>query len=226
MSLADNLERVQESVAAAAQKAGRPATDVTLMAVSKTWPIPTVQEVVDAGQIDFGENRIQEAETKVPAMASNLRWHLIGHLQSNKVRKALPLFDQIHSLDSLDLAKRVNHIATDLGIFPKVYLQVNIADDSAKYGFSEAALEAALEEILGLDRLEILGLMTIPAFNPDPEATRPAFAALREFRDRLQSESAVGLPALSMGMSHDYPVAIEEGATIVRVGSAIFGKRR
>lgn len=225
MSIAENLLTVQKNVASAAEKAGRSADDVTLMAVSKTWPIPKVQEVVDAGQIDLGENRIQEAESKVPAMSSSLRWHLIGHLQGNKVRKALPLFDQIHSVDSLDLAKRINLIAEDLGLYPKVYLQVNIADDSAKYGFSEAAMEGALEEILGLDRLDILGLMTIPAFNPDPEATRPAFAGLRELKDRLETQFSAGLSALSMGMSHDYHVAIEEGATIVRVGSAIFGKR-
>ncbi len=217
---------IRERLEAAARKAGRAPGDIELMAVSKNFPAAVVREAVDAGQLLFGENRVQEAEGKIPELPSRLRWHLIGHLQSNKVRKALPLFEAIHSLDSLELAQAVNRLASELGLFPKVYIQANLAREASKFGFTKGDLETQLDEILGLERLHILGLMTIPPIRPDPEDSRGDFAALRELRDRLAVRSGIPLTGLSMGMSEDFPIAIEEGATIVRVGSALFGSRK
>ena len=219
----ENLELVKQKLRDAAERSGRPSSDVELLAVSKTFPPRIIQEAADAGQTLFGENKVQELIAKVPALPSHLRWHFIGHLQSNKIRKILPLTEAIHSIDSVDLATQVDRIAGELGLHPQVYIQVNIADDGAKFGFSPAECERALDSLLDLPRLEFVGLMTVPAFDPDPEKTRRHFAALREFRDRLAP--TVSLPRLSMGMSHDFEVAVEEGATIVRVGSQIFGAR-
>ncbi len=162
----------------------------------------------------------------MPALPSKLRWHLIGHLQSNKVRKVLPLVDAVHSVDSLDLARDIQRIGGELGLFPKVYLEVNLAAESTKHGFKPADLrEGALDALYEMDRLHIQGLMCIPPFDPMPEKTRPYFATLRQLRDELEKRGRAPLPKLSMGMSHDFEVAIEEGATIVRVGSALFGER-
>jgi pyridoxal phosphate enzyme (YggS family) len=223
--IADNIIHVKNLVAQAAAKAGRKADDIDLMVVSKTWPAEIIQKAIDAGHTLFGENRVQEAIEKIPLLPSHLEWHLIGHLQKNKIRKALPLFNTFHSIDSLELARQTNRIAGELGRFPHVYLEVNVAGEATKYGFSPSQLREQNDDRLALERLHIDGLMAIPPFNPDPEITRPSFAALRELRDQLQVQTGVPLPKLSMGMSHDFPVAIEEGATIVRVGSAIFGPR-
>ena len=213
---------------AAAQRTGRPAADILLVAVSKTFTAEHVQAAVLAGQRDFGENRVQEGLDKIDALrTAPLTWHLIGSLQSNKARKAVAAFAWIHSLDRLDLVKRVNSAALELDIRPKVLVQVNLAQEASKHGAEEAEafeLASAAIEARGLD---LRGLMTVPPFPTDPEDSRPWFRRLRQLRDRLVAR---GLPAgrlrdLSMGMSHDYEIAIEEGATIVRVGTAIFGRR-
>jgi pyridoxal phosphate enzyme (YggS family) len=225
MFLHDNLISVQSKIVAAAERAGRKAVDVELVAVTKTIPVEVIREAVDAGLRLFGENRVQELLTKQPDLPSNLRWHLIGHLQSNKVRKVLPVVEAIHSVDSLDLARDINRIAAELGQFPKVYLEVNVAAEASKHGFPPSKLEADLEELLALDRLEIQGLMCVPPVSKEPEDSRKHFVFLREYRDKLAKLAGIPFPALSMGMSGDYEVAVEEGATVVRVGSALFGKK-
>lgn len=225
MSIADNLARVRAELAEAATAAGRDPGSVTLVAVSKTWPASDVAEAVAAGQRVFGENKVQEMLAKIPEAPAGLEWHLIGHLQSNKVRKVLPHCALIHSIDSIDLARDVSRIAGDLGLVARVLLQVNVASDEAKFGFPVSVVKAVFAEILSLPHLEVRGLMTVPPFDEEPAAVRPHFAALRRLRDELAAQHGVGLPELSMGMSHDCRIAIEEGATMVRVGSAIFGRR-
>lgn len=224
-AIADNLLRIQERMAGACERSGRKPTDVELLAVSKTFPVEVIQEAVDAGQTLFGENKVQELLAKQPALPSRLRWHIIGHLQSNKVRKCLPLVQAIHSVESLDLAQDINRIGGELGLFPKVYLEVNVAAESTKHGFKPEALKHHLDALYKLDRLEIQGLMCIPPFEANVEQCRRYFVFLRELRDGLEKLGGAPLPKLSMGMSHDFEVAIEEGSTIVRVGSAIFGGR-
>jgi len=224
--IAKNFEAIRVQIAEAATRSGRNAEDVALIAVSKTHSPETILEAVDAGQLLFGENRVQEARAKMPLLPSRLRWHLIGHLQSNKIRQALPAFERLHGIDTLELARDVNRVAGELGLFPKVFLEVNVAGESSKFGFKPEALRTAMEELLTLDRVCIDGLMTIPPFATEPEASRRYFAALRELRDRLAQEFRAPLPELSMGMSGDFGVAIEEGATFVRVGTALFGERR
>ncbi|MEX2580337.1 MAG: YggS family pyridoxal phosphate-dependent enzyme [Verrucomicrobiales bacterium] len=225
MSIAENLQRVRGQIADAASSADRNPDDVTLVAVSKTWPAEAILEAFDAGQRVFGENKVQEILEKVDRLPDEVEWHLVGHLQKNKTRKVLPLCSCVHSVDSLALAERMGRVAGDLGIAPSVLLQVNVAGDDAKFGFPERLLREQFGAILAVERLEIAGLMTVPSFDPDPEKTRPFFARLRELRDELAEASGHALPALSMGMSHDFAVAVEEGATLVRVGSSIFGKR-
>ena len=210
----------------AAARSGRKIKDVELVAVSKGHPPEAIAEAVAAGQTLFGESKVQEAKVKVAEAASMARWHFIGHLQKNKVRQALPLFELIESIDSLELARDVDRIAEELGLRPRVLLEVNVAGESSKFGFSPEKLRAQMEELLALPRLEIEGLMTVPPPVPEAEDSRRYFAQLRELRDALQREFSMGLPALSMGMSGDYPVAVEEGATLVRVGTALFGERR
>ena len=196
-----------------------------LLAVSKTFPVEAIREAVDGGQLLFGENKVQEILAKAPQLPANLQWHLIGRLQSNKVRKVLPVAKAIHSIGSLDLARDVDRIAGELGLVSKVYLEVNLAEESSKHGFGVEQVRASLEELHGFKRLEIQGLMCIPPFDPDPALSRPYFVRLRELRDELEQRGGGPLPRLSMGMSHDFEIAVEEGATIVRVGSAIFGER-
>lgn len=226
MELAQNLEKVRARIAAACARAGRSPEEVTLVAVSKTFPAPDVREAWDAGQEVFGESRVQEAEAKIPLLPGALRWHLIGHLQRNKVRRALPLFELIQSVDSVELAQAIDRIAAELGLFPRVLLEVNVAGEASKFGFSPESLEREIDALLELPRVQVEGLMTIAPFAEDPELARPHFRALRELRDRLASRCGVPLETLSMGMSGDFEVAVEEGATIVRVGSAIFGGRK
>jgi PLP dependent protein len=224
-SVAENLEAVRRRVACAAERAGKKPGDVELLVVSKTFPAEVVREAVDAGQTLFGENKVQEMLAKIPLLPSSLRWHLIGHLQSNKVRKVLPVVEAIHSVTSLDLARDINRIAGELGLFPKIFLEINVGAEASKLGFDATSVCGQLEELYKLDRLFIQGLMCIPPFAPEVEKSRPYFAGLRELRDKLEKLGGAPLPQLSMGMSHDFEVAIEEGATIVRVGSAIFGGR-
>ena len=224
--IAENFAKVRAQIAEAAARSGRRAEEVTLIAVSKTHGPEEVREAVAAGQVLFGENRVQEARAKAPLLPGALRWHLIGHLQSNKVRQALGIFERIQSIDTVEMARDVNRVAGELGLFPKVFLEVNVAGEGSKFGFQPEALRARMEELLALDRVTVDGLMTIPPYAEEPEETRPYFAALRELRDRLSAEFGVALPELSMGMSGDFAVAIEEGATFVRVGTALFGERQ
>ena len=225
-SIGDNLSEVITRIRDAAHRVGRSPESVRLIAVTKTHPIEAILEAVEAGQSTFGENRVQEAKPKISALPARLHWHLIGHLQSNKVRLALPLFELIHGVDSLDLLSDVDRIAKELGLFPRVLLQVNVAGEASKFGFAPAKLLGAVEEIVRFERLQIEGLMTIPPLAPAAEHSRKYFVALRKLRDQLATEFRFPLPELSMGMSNDFQVAIEEGATMVRVGTAIFGQRR
>jgi pyridoxal phosphate enzyme (YggS family) len=224
-SIAENLARVRAQIAQAAAKANRNADDVELVAISKTHDAVKVREAIEAGQTLFGESRVQEARVKIPELPSNLRWHFVGHLQKNKIRHALPLFELIHSVDSLALAQDINRIAEEDGLHPRVLLEVNVAGEGSKFGFTPEKLREDLENLLALPRLSILGLMTIPPIANEAEASRKYFVELRELRDRLQTEFHVDLAQLSMGMTQDFAIAVEEGATLVRVGTAIFGER-
>jgi pyridoxal phosphate enzyme (YggS family) len=224
--IAENLARVREAISESEQEAGRPDGSVQLVAVTKTHPVDVIQEAVEAGHLMFGENRVQEARAKIPELPARVQWHLIGHLQSNKVRVALPLFQLIHGVDSVDLLADIDRVAAELGLFPRVLLQVNVAGEASKFGFPPVKLMQEIDMIAQFKRASIEGLMTIPPLAANPENSRRYFAALRELRDRLAEESGFSLPELSMGMSGDFRVAIAEGATIVRIGTAIFGERR
>ena len=224
-SIAENLERVREQIAQAASKANRDAGAVELVAISKTHEAAKVREAVEAGQTLFGESRVQEARIKIPDLPSNLRWHFVGHLQKNKIRHALPLFELIHGVDSLALAQDINRIADEDGLHPRVLLEVNVSGEGSKFGFKPETLRTEMEALLALPRLAIEGLMTIPPLAEEAEASRKYFVALRELRDALEIELDMKLPQLSMGMTNDFPIAVEEGATLVRVGTAIFGAR-
>ena len=224
-SIAENLERVRKQMAHAAANAGRAVDEIELVAITKMHPAGKVREAIEAGQTLFGESRVQEARAKIPELPSNARWHFVGHLQKNKIRHALPLFELFHSIDSLALAQEMNRIAADEGMHPRVLLEVNVSGEGSKFGFSPDKLRKQMEELLALQRLSILGLMTIPPLADEAEASRKYFVQLRELRERLQTEFHVDLPQLSMGMTQDFPIAVEEGATLVRVGTAIFGER-
>ena len=223
--IAENLERVREQIAQAAGKAGRSVDDLELIAISKTHEAAKVREAIEAGQTLFGESKVQEARVKIPELPSSTRWHLVGHLQKNKIRHALPLFELIHGVDSLALAEDINRISEEEGLHPRVLLEVNVAGEGSKFGFQPEKLRADMESLLALPRLSILGLMCIPPIADEAEASRKYFVELRELRDRLQTEFHVDLAQLSMGMTQDFAVAVEEGATLVRVGTAIFGER-
>ena len=223
--IAANLESVRERIHAAAIRSGRDAAAVELLAVSKTHPVESIQTALNAGQFVFGENRVQEILIKQPQLPEKVRWHLIGPLQSNKVRKVLPLVEMIHSVDHVDIARDINRIGAELGLHPRVLIEINLASESSKHGFTPEKIREQLEQLYALDRLYIQGVMCIPPFDPMPEKTRPYFVKLRELRDELEKLGGAPLPQLSMGMSHDFEVAVEEGSTIVRVGSAIFGSR-
>jgi pyridoxal phosphate enzyme (YggS family) len=218
-------EQVLQRVAAACARAGRDPSEVTLVAVSKTVPALRLEAAVAAGLTLLGENRVQEAESKGPLVAG-ARWHLIGPLQSNKARRAVELFDVIESVDSLDLACRLDRLAGELGRAPfGIYLQVNVDLDEAKAGFTPEALEAELPDLSALANLRLLGLMTVGRLVGTAEEARATFAALRELSARLRLRSNALGGGLSMGMTGDYEVAIEEGATLIRVGRALFGER-
>ncbi|MEY2563726.1 MAG: dependent protein [Verrucomicrobiota bacterium] len=223
--IAENLEQIRAQIAAAAEKSGRPVSDIVLVAISKTHEAEKVRAAFDAGQEIFGESRVQEARAKIPLLPSAARWHFVGRLQKNKIRHALPLFELFHSVDSIELARDMNRIAEEEGMRPRVLLEVNVAGEGSKIGFAPDTLRAQMEALLELPRLTIEGLMTIPPFAAEAEASRRYFVELRELRDRFAAEFQIGLPQLSIGMSGDFAVAIEEGATLVRVGTAIFGKR-
>jgi PLP dependent protein len=224
-AIAENLNHVREQIAQAAAKSGRSADDVELVTITKTHPAEKVREAIEAGQTLFGESRVQEARVKIPELPSNIHWHFVGHLQKNKIRHALPLFEMIHSVDSLTLAQEVNRIADEEGLHGRVLFEVNVAGEGSKFGFAPDKLREQMEQLLALPRLTVLGLMTIPPMAQEAEASRKYFVQLRQLRDRLQTEFRVDLAQLSMGMTQDFPIAVEEGATLVRVGTAIFGER-
>ena len=219
-------QRVLDRIADAAARAGRDPDGVTLVAVSKTVPADRLVAAVDAGLTILGENRVQEGEAKAP-LVSGATWHLVGPLQSNKARRALETFDLIQSVDSTDLARRLDRLASEArpGARVPILLQVNVDDDAAKAGFELADLQTDLDEILDLPRLDVRGLMTIGRLVERAEEARPTFRALRELSERLRGERPRLGGELSIGMSADFEVAVEEGATIVRVGRALFGER-
>ncbi|MDD3275806.1 MAG: YggS family pyridoxal phosphate-dependent enzyme [Kiritimatiellales bacterium] len=223
MAIKENLEIVEKRICAACEKAGRKRDEVTLVAVSKTKPAEVVIEAADAGQILFGENKVQEAQNKIPLCPGSLQWHLIGHLQSNKARMAASgIFRMIHSVDSEKLLRALDeYTAVPL----PVLIQVNVSGEGSKDGCPPDEAAALIEAANRCSKVEVHGLMTIPPFTPDPEKARVHFSNLRKLRDRLQQETGTPLPELSMGMSHDFEIAIEEGATFIRVGSDIFGSR-
>lgn len=225
MDVRRNLEQVRAQIADAARKAGRPAGDVQLVAISKTHDADKVRAAVEAGQQLFGESRVQEARGKIPLLPSALRWHFVGHLQKNKIRHALPLFELFHGIDSVDLARDLNRVAEDDGAHPRILLEVNMAGEGSKFGFKPETVRAEMEALLALSRLTIEGLMTIAPLAEEAEASRKFFAQLRQLREALEKEFDMKLPQLSMGMTNDFPIAVEEGATLVRVGTAIFGER-
>lgn len=226
MYIQDQLGEIRNAIARAAARAGRTAESITLLAVSKTFPVSDIMQAYADVQRIFGENRLQEAMEKMPQMPQDCEWHLIGPLQRNKVRKALEQgFALIQAVDSMKLAATISRIAGELGITARILLEVNIDGEASKHGFTPQQLEEEWEALTELPGLDIRGLMCIPAPVDDPQDARPAFAALRTLAEKLRERGPLPLPELSMGMSHDFEVAVEEGATIVRVGSAIFGKR-
>jgi PLP dependent protein len=231
MSVAENIARVRERIQAAAMRAGRDADDITLMAVSKTFPAHSIREAYEAGIRQFGENRVQEFAGKVKDLddLGEARWHMIGHLQSNKATKASELFHAVDSVDSFKLAEKLNEAAIQANKTLAVLIEINVGGEEAKTGVAPGSpqLEHLLSAARQLERLQVKGLMTIPPFFDDPEATRSYFRTLRELRDQIAARNLPGIEmaALSMGMSHDFEVAIQEGSSCVRVGTAIFGER-
>src|SRR6266446_10342859 len=223
--LAANLKRVLMQISDSAMKAGRSPDEIELVAISKTHDAEKVHAVYEAGQVLFGESRVQEARAKIPELPSAIRWQFVGHLQKNKIRQALPLFELIHSVDSFALAEEINRIADEDGMHPRVLLEINVSGEGSKFGFKPETVRAEMESLLALPRLSIDGLMTIPPLAEKAEASRKFFVQLRELRDGLESEFQIKLPRLSMGMTNDFAIAVEEGATLVRVGTAIFGER-
>ncbi|MCX7818643.1 MAG: YggS family pyridoxal phosphate-dependent enzyme [Kiritimatiellae bacterium] len=224
-SIADRVARVRERIERACAAAGRRSEEITLVAVAKTHPPEAVAAAAAAGVRVIGENRVQEAAAKLPLCPAHLEWHLVGHLQSNKVRPALRLFSMLHSVDSIPLLRRVDQIAAEEGRRIRVLLEVNVAGERSKFGFPPDAVAEAVREANRLPRIELAGLMTVPPICRDPEDVRPFFRALRELRDRCTQQCGTPLPELSMGMSADFEVAIAEGATMIRVGTDIFGPR-
>jgi pyridoxal phosphate enzyme (YggS family) len=224
--IAENLEFIRQRITAAAERNGRSAKEVKLVAVSKTYPPEVIREAVEAGQQCFGENRVQDALPKIDALPPDLEWHLIGHLQTNKVRKVIGRFALFHGVDNTALALQMNRIAGEFGVTASILLEVNVSGEESKFGFTPSALPTALEELLPLPHLRVEGLMTMAPFSENPDSARPVFAELRKLRDALSAASRHPLKELSMGMSGDFEQGIAEGATIVRIGSAIFGSRQ
>ena len=225
MDLAGNLERIRERMAEACARAGREANSVTLLAVSKTQPPEVVTEAARLGLALFGENKVQEAKSKIPLCPGRVSWHMIGHLQSNKAREAIGLFSMIQSVDSLHLAEELNKRAEQASKTMPILLEVNIVGEASKFGYKPDQLLHDLAALNALSRLEIHGLMTVPPWTPLPERVRPVFAKLRELKKQCEQQLGAPLPHLSMGMTGDFEVAIEEGATVVRIGTGLFGER-
>ena len=226
VDLRTTLERIRERIEEACDRSGRAPGSVVLVAVSKTFPAERVREVLDAGQRDFGENRVQEALGKIDDVGPGPRWHMIGTLQRNKARHVAGRFALVHSVDGAGLARELGRRASAAGVVQPVLVQVNQGGEGSKSGVAMDDLPALVDVVLGCDALDLRGLMSIPPPAVRPEDARPWFAALRELRDRQEILVGRRLPELSMGMSDDFEVAIEEGATLVRVGRALFGERR
>lgn len=224
-TIRDNLQKVQERVVAAAERSGRSSDEITVVTVSKTWPIDVVQSAVDAGATVLGENRVQEGQAKIPEIKGDLTWHLVGHLQRNKARIAIELFDVIQSVDSVRLARTLSSHVADRDGDLSVLVQVNTSGESTKSGLDPNEAVDVAAEIATLDGLRVDGLMTIATLSDDEREARRCFGALRDMRDRLAAEARSEPLQLSMGMTGDFEIAIEEGATIVRIGTAIFGQR-
>jgi len=226
-TIAENLARVRERIEAAAKRAGRDPQAIRLVAVSKTVEPPRIREALEAGAKILGENYIQEAQQKIPVLGPEASWHFIGHLQKNKAKYAVRLFDWIHSVDGFALAEELNRAALREGKVQTILLQVDLGGEETKFGAPEEAISELCERIGGLEAIQVKGLMTLPPFSDEPEDSRPYFQKLRLLRDRLEAMKIprISMEELSMGMSADFEVAIEEGATLVRVGTAIFGPR-
>jgi pyridoxal phosphate enzyme (YggS family) len=228
--IAERVAAVRERIARAAERASRPPGDVILVAVTKTHPEQAVRAAFAAGVRDFGENRVQEAEPKVAAtadlVAAGLRWHLVGHLQSNKARRAVALFGFVQTVDSLELGRRLARIGAETARPVRTLVQVDLAGEETKFGLREAELLPTLEALRGVEGLLVEGLMVLPPYFDEAEQARPYFRRLRSLRDRAQAAGLLAGGELSMGMSHDFEAAVEEGATMVRVGTAIFGERK
>ncbi|WP_029521743.1 YggS family pyridoxal phosphate-dependent enzyme [Persephonella sp. KM09-Lau-8] len=228
MAIRENVEKIKETIEKAAQKAGRKPEDIILLAASKTQPPEKIVEVYEAGIRYFGENRVQEGIKKIEALSNlkDIHWHLIGGLQTNKAKYAVKYFELIHSLDREALADELDKRAGKVEKVQDVLIEVNVGEEETKYGVKPENLEKLFEYSMQKENLRILGLMCIPPYFEDPEKSRPYFAMLREMKEQLEKKFNISLPHLSMGMSHDFEVAIEEGATIVRIGTAIFGERK
>jgi len=227
MNIRENIERVRERIETAAHRSGQKADDIILVAVTKEVDIPRIREALAYGVQHIGENRVQEAQRKFEALGRVATWHMVGHLQTNKVKKALEIFDLIHSLDRFELAQEISKRAQAAGRTVDVLVQVNTSGEPSKFGVAPEGAPRLVEQMAALPCLRIQGLMTIGAFLPDPEAVRPCFTLLRKLRDEiaLRDIAGVSMKYLSMGMTNDFEVAIEEGANLVRIGRAIFGER-
>ena len=222
---AERLDAVRGQVAAACARAGREADTVTLVAVAKKFGPDAVTALAEAGVDVFGENRVQEAAQKIPLCPGRLEWHMVGHLQSNKARFVPEFFRMVHSVDSWKLLEALNRACEAAGVRMPVCLQINVAGESSKFGLAPDDAPPVFERAGGLANVDIVGLMTIPPFTPDPEGARPHFRRLRELREAWRAATGYALDTLSMGMSNDFPVAIEEGATLIRLGTILFGER-
>lgn len=225
MSLPDNLSSIQERIQTACQHAGRDPASVTLLAVTKGQPPEVVNEAAKLGLTLFGENKVQEAKAKIPLCSGRLRWQMIGHLQTNKCRDAVELFEMIQSVDSLRVAEEISKRAEQAAKTLPILLEINLAGEASKFGYAPEKLTEELMRINALPRIEIQGLMTLPPWDDNPEKVRPVFRRMRELKERCEQILGAPLRHLSMGMSGDFEVAVEEGATIVRVGTALFGPR-
>lgn len=225
MDLASNLETIRRRIEAACARAGRPASSVTLLAVTKGQPPDVVSEAAQLGLIVFGENKVQEAKAKIPLCPGRLRWHMIGHLQTNKCRDAVDLFEMVQGVDSLHVAEELNKRADQAARTLPILLEVNIVGEASKFGYPPERLLAELAQLNSLTRLEIHGLMTVPPWAVEPERVRPIFRQLRELKSQCEQKLGAPLPQLSMGMTGDFEIAIDEGATMVRLGTALFGPR-
>ncbi|MGH7953360.1 MAG: YggS family pyridoxal phosphate-dependent enzyme [Limisphaerales bacterium] len=226
VDFAENLNLIQQRIRAACRRAGRDENSVLLLAVSKTHMAEMIQAAMNCGQIFFGENKIQEAKAKIPLSPGKARWHFIGHLQSNKVRDAVELFEMIQSVDSLALAREISRRCEQAAKTMPILLEVNVAGEASKFGYKPGQLLAELKELNSLSKIEVHGLMAIPPYTTEPEKARPYFHRLRELKLECEELLGAALPHLSMGMSGDFEVAIEEGATMVRIGTALFGQRQ